>query len=164
MKPVVLKDLNKTDVLYIFYDFEATQEKGIQDDETTKIHVPNFCATGTVCTNCIDRYSEIEGCRKCDAKKRKIFKTNVVGDFVDYVLQASKKFKSVRCIAHNSYDLQFILQYLIHEKKYDPPGLVMSGTKIMCLTLKHFKFIDSLNFFHMPLAALPKAFGLDNIV
>ena len=83
MKVEKLDDFARTEVLYVFYDFEATQETDIQGTANTKIHVPNLCAVGTVCTHCIGKYSEINECVECDAEKRQIFKTNVVGDFVD---------------------------------------------------------------------------------
>ena len=39
----------------------------------------------------------------------------------------------------------------------------MNGTKIMLMTLgRKIKFVDSLNYFHMKLSALPKAFGFED--
>jgi len=40
------------------------------------------------------------------------------------------------------------------------PKVIMRGCKILCMQCKYFKFIDSLNFFPMPLAKLEEAFGI----
>ena len=40
----------------------------------------------------------------------------------------------------------------------------MRGTQIILMEIQRIKFIDSLNFFPMPLSALPKAFGLKNVL
>ena len=42
------------------------------------------------------------------------------------------------------------------------PHVILNGAKVMQIEVKdlNIKFIDSLNFFIMPLSALPEAFGL----
>ena len=65
-------------------------------------------------------------------------------------------------IAHNmkAFDGCFILQYIAENSIVASP--ILSGLKIMALEVKplKMKFIDSLNFLPMPLAAFEKAFGL----
>ena len=39
----------------------------------------------------------------------------------------------------------------------------MNGSKILLIKIANVKFIDSLNYFHMPLSNLPKAYGLQEI-
>ncbi|XP_049823876.1 uncharacterized protein LOC126265674 [Aethina tumida] len=69
-----------------------------------------------------------------------------------------KIFKRVTVIAHNgqAFDHQFILNYIL-TKTDIKPNLIMRGTKII---LAEVGFLDSLNYFPMALAKLPKAFGL----
>ena len=64
-------------------------------------------------------------------------------------------------VAHNGqgYDHQFVLNYILTKTRHTPE-LIMRGTKIISMELDNLKFIDSLNFLPMGVAALPKAFGL----
>ena len=43
------------------------------------------------------------------------------------------------------------------------PTIIMNGSKIILMEIANVKFIDSLNYFHMPLSSLPKAYGLNEI-
>ena len=43
------------------------------------------------------------------------------------------------------------------------PTVIMNGSKIILMEIANVKFIDSLNYFHMPLSSLPKAYGLNEI-
>ena len=69
------------------------------------------------------------------------------------------------CIAHNfkGYDSYFILDYLY--KNNVKPTLIMNGAKIMEMRVPdvNVRFIDSLNFFPMPLSKLPKTFGMKEL-
>ena len=86
---------------------------------------------------------------------------------VELALEPRQHFKKVICIAHNSqgFDAQFIFKYIVekYEKQRVTPSVVMNGSKIILLEILHAKFIDSLNYFHMPLSSLPKAYGLHEI-
>ena len=77
----------------------------------------------------------------------------------------SSEHKGSIAIAHNAkgFDAVFIQQWLIKNRPNVDMHVVHSGTKIMQLTLKDYdiRLIDSLNWFQMPLANLPKTFGLD---
>ena len=59
------------------------------------------------------------------------------------------------------YDTHFILQYAV--RLGNPPEVVSNGLKLMSLSVRGVKFIDSCNFLPMALAALPKAFGLTEL-
>jgi hypothetical protein len=63
-------------------------------------------------------------------------------------------------MAHNAkaFDLHFILNRAIFLKWR--PELIMKGQKIMCMTMEHLKFIDSICFLPFPLRKLSGAFGL----
>ena len=68
-------------------------------------------------------------------------------------------------IAHNSrsYDSYFLCEYFYKECLL--PKLILNGAKIMSMELEaaEIKFRDSLNFLPMPLKALPKTFGLNEL-
>lgn len=92
---------------------------------------------------------------------------NLVRDFVDLTLRPVVKFKQIICIAHNakSFDAQFILKHLTEHKTCQKthPNLILSCTKIISMKVKHTTFIDSINYFQLPLSALPTSFGLVGI-
>ena len=71
--------------------------------------------------------------------------------------------RKVICIAHNfkGYDSYFILEQCY--KQYVKPGQLVNGAKILSLSLADLRFLDSLSFLPMPLAAFPKAFGLTEL-
>ena len=70
-------------------------------------------------------------------------------------------FKKVVVLAHNGqgYDHQFMLNHILTKTRHTLE-LIMRGTKIISVEMDNLKFIDSLNFLPMGVAALPKAFGL----
>lgn len=165
MRGLKSKNPSKIRVAYIFYDFEAKQERGLNDDRDTRVHEINFAVAQTVCTVCLDRVFGETRCSACFSGGSEIFNQgNIVGKFLDYVINVSQypKIDKVICIAHNakSYDGQFILNYLFETDL--EPKIIMNGSKIMTMTVsRDIKFIDSLNYFQMPLSGLPKAFGLE---
>ena len=77
----------------------------------------------------------------------------------------SSEHKGFTAIAHNAngFDAIFIQQWLIKNRPNVDMSVIHSGTKIMQLTLKDYdiRLIDFLNWFQMPLANLPKTFGLN---
>ena len=75
------------------------------------------------------------------------------------------KFKGYTLIAHNSkgYDAHFILKWLVDQGI--KPYCIYNGAKIMLMEISKLgiRFTDSLNFLQMPLKALPKIFGLNEL-
>ena len=71
--------------------------------------------------------------------------------------------RNIICIAHNfkGYDSYFILELCY--KQYMKPEQLVNGAKILSLSFMGLKFLDSLSFLPMPLAAFPKAFGLQEL-
>ena len=69
------------------------------------------------------------------------------------------------CLANKfkGYDAYFILDYLCNNNV--KPTLVMNGAKIIEMKVPNadVRFIDSLNFFPMALAKLPKTFGMTEL-
>jgi hypothetical protein len=139
--------------VYIFYDFECML------DETHK-HVPNLCVAHRVCQDCMEvPMSEHDcGCGRCQV----IFRgENTLEDFGSWLF--SGEHVGAICIAHNAqaYDLHLLMDYV--HKHGIKPALIQNGKKILCMEAFDLKFIDSLNFFPMSLAKLPKAFGLSEL-
>ena len=64
-------------------------------------------------------------------------------------------------IAHNAkaFDLRFILDRAIFLMW--KPKLILNGLKIICMTMEHLTFIDSISFMPCSLRKLPEAFGLN---
>ena len=117
----------------LFFDFECRQENGN--------HEPNLCVV------------------QDEAGKEWVFKGDKTRDeFCEWLF--TEEHTGCTVMAHNfqGYDSYFILQYLReHGVKYD---VIMRGAKVLSLTVDMFniRFIDSLNFFPMRLANLPKTF------
>ena len=141
---------------FIFFDFECTQNTGE--------HVPNYCIAQKACNECYERPLESE-CLVCGEEKQKVFKGENTGDeFCRWLFgEASNRGSTV--IAHNfkSYDGIFIQKYLYENCII--PKLILAGGKIMSMDVafNQIRFIDSLNFLPMPLSAMPKTFGIDEL-
>ena len=166
---------------FIFYDFECTQESGKHEPNFVVAH--SICSqcehapvTGTAtCKNCGSRcvvcgkYNEKEKewerdpCTDC-GKRQVIFKgADTKNLFCKWLI--NMQHKDFTAIAHNArgYDSYFIYDYLI-TNSHTPDPVIFSGSKIMYMKVStggiNIRFLDSLNFLPMPLAQLPKSFGL----
>ena len=122
----------------LFFDFECKQETGE--------HEPNLCIV----------HNEVGGERKFEGK-------DTTKDFCNCLF--SKEHQGCIVVAHNfqGYDGYFIQNFLNkNAMKYD---VILRGAKILSLTVPMFnmKFIDSLNFIPMALAAFPKTFGVPEL-
>ena len=148
------RDKKAKNQVYIFYDFECMLDK---DNN----HVPNLAVANKVCQKCMEiPMNEPDDVCEC-AREQKIFKgASTLNDFCDWLFNTNNK---AICLAHNAqaYDLHLIMQY-IHERGVRPE-MIRNGQKILCLEAGGLKFIDSLNFFPMALAKLPKAFDLTEL-
>lgn len=133
----------ETSELYLFADFEATQETGV--------HKVNLAVT-----------------QDHNGEQWPLFKT--VRDWVDYLLNG--EWWGYTVVFHNGkgYDFHFIMKEIIARRDFkyqiDP---VMVGAKILYFTLspgkrfsekKGIRFVDSLNFLPMALKKFTKTFGL----
>ena len=163
-----VKDRKKPLQMYIYFDFECTQEKGI--------HVPNLCVAHRVCQYC-EHLPIDQPCKRCEAfgPRRYLFQgPNTLKDFMDWLLLATAPHaqgqasamvnKDAIVIAHNfkGYDGQFILNYLVHTACITPT-VIMNGTKILSMQALDLKFIDSFNYLPFALAKTPSAFGLKEL-
>lgn len=146
----------KKDFLFIFFDLETRQDTKL--DTVTSLHCVNLCVSKHFCWECIEDPSRV--CERCENRTR-VFKNDPIKRFMEFVMTIRKEFKQVCVLAHNGqgFDFQFVLKYVLEETKFTPE-LIMRGTKITMMSMDNVKFIDSLNYFPMPLSALPKAFDL----
>ena len=122
----------------LFFDFECKQETGE--------HEPNLCIVHD------------------EAGRQKLFNgKDTVKEFCEWLF--SKEHQDCIVVAHNfqGYDGYFIQNFLIKNAIYHK--VIYRGAKILSMTVPMFnmKFIDSLNFMPMALAALPKTFGVPEL-
>ena len=173
---------------FIFFDFECQQE--FDGTFGKGEHKPNYCVTQSVCENCVNNtLTETSTCSHCGSrctyckvmnkhkeferetcsgcgKRQVIFEGKSAGtDFCTWLID--KQHSNSKVIAHNarSYDAYFILQHL-KENGQVPESNIMAGKKIMFMQIKKgldITILDSLNFLPMPLASLPKSFGLTEL-
>jgi hypothetical protein len=159
MKPADIEEILKKGqgIHYVIYDFECMLLPNFQ-------HKPNLCVAHVVCGKCFSHPltggSDDIDC-SCN-RQRVIFKgENTLDEFGAWLFSKSRK----KCIAigHNAkgYDLHFLLDY-IHRTGVKPE-MIQCGRKIISLTAKGVKCIDSLNFLPMGLSKLPTAFGLKEL-
>ncbi|KAL6421672.1 hypothetical protein ACFW04_014487 [Cataglyphis niger] len=130
----------KERVAFVFYDFETRQDKTLEGTTIVKKHIPTLCVAQQIC----------EACAK-ENNLSFVFCHDPVKQFVDFATRATKCFKQIICIAHNAkaFDAQFILKYIVENRNNLEPKLILSGTKIVVLTVGHTKFIDSVNYMPM---------------
>lgn len=158
----------KFGVLYVFYDFECFQTKNlIVDDPSKKEHEVNLCVAQQACDVCRENPKNKIICKRCGKRQHKFWGNNIIHDFMQYLGGLNDKFTRVIVIAHNSqkYDAHFILRYMYANStvwKLYEHSLIINGTKIMRIRVGRYCFIDSLNFFNVGLAKLPKMFSLEN--
>ena len=152
IKPINQKKCTEQHI-YIFYDFECML--GAENQ-----HVPNLCVANKVCSQCMTESITAECCN-CDRQQSVFRGENTLKNFGDWVF--SGKFKGSILMAHNNshYDLHLIMNY-VHDNGLKPE-IIQNGKKILCMKTCGLTFIDSLNFFPMPLAKLPNAFGLQEL-
>lgn len=164
------KSKRKNGDLYIFYDFESTQTKKIgysNNNNPMFEHEVVLCVSQQACDKCRDISDVNLACENCGKREQIFFRENVVHNFMVYLGNINEKFTRIIILAHNSqkYDGHFLLKYMYTHSdvwKFNEESLIMTGSKIMCIKVGRYKFIDSLNFFNVALAKLPKMFSLEN--
>ena len=167
---------------FIFYDIES-----LLDDNGDQI--PNLIIAHSICDRCGDETSVTPKSRcsycgsRCDlcnawgldtfrrppchgcGYREMIFRgANTMSDFGRWLF--SPQHRNVYALAHNAraYDGYFLYNYIINNSMV--PDIIFRGTKIMSLKVGsglNITLLDSLNFLSMPLADLPKSFGLNEM-
>jgi hypothetical protein len=146
-------------VLYVFYDFETTQNKRYPEKAT--VHAPNLVCVQQFCSR-RESIAEVEqDCEQCDRRQHS-FREDPVGDFMSYLCEPRPWDDRIVVIAHKAkdFDLQFILNRTILLKWR--PELIMNGMTILSMKMEHLTFLDSVSFIPCPLRKLPEAFGLSS--
>uniref|UniRef100_A0ABD2W618 DNA-directed DNA polymerase n=1 Tax=Trichogramma kaykai TaxID=54128 RepID=A0ABD2W618_9HYME len=148
--------------MYIFFDFETLQDSAYKNHTTTTAHIPTLCICHQVCSDCIQDDDMKNMCSTCGIREY-VFQNDPIGQLLDIAIREKTKFKKIVCLSHNgsSYDTQLVIQRLVEQSNLKhPPNAVLNGRNIILLQCGRTVLIDSLNYFHMKLSALPRAFGL----
>ena len=100
-------------------------------------------------------------CDGCGFRQKIFSGTSTKEDFCKWLITETHKGFTV--IAHNArgYDAYFLYDYLMMNGSRPDP-VIFSGSKIIYMHINslNMRLLDSLNFLPMPLANLPKSFGL----
>jgi hypothetical protein len=155
MVPISAKTPSSDRVLYLFYDFETTQDTSFSD--TATVHVPTVLCVQQFCVRC-------ENERNIDKDPSNVPSENTfceddpVGDLLTYLCRPQQWANKIVAIAHNTkdFDLHFILSD-INKWQHE---LIMKGQKVLCMRMEHLLFLNSVTFLPMALRNLPEAFGL----
>jgi len=129
MQPLKNELPSADDVLFVFCDFETTQDAKIS--ETAKLHVPILICVQQFCTACEMQDEDDErDCARC-GKRRHSFFEDPVGDLLSYLCEPRPWCKKVVAIPHNAkaFDSQFILNRATLLKWI--PELILNGLKIV---------------------------------
>jgi hypothetical protein len=158
-----LKDLlpsNANNVLYVFYNFETTQNLTYSD--TAKEHVPNFVRVKRFWSRGEKMENFIIDCKRC-GRRRHYYWNDPVGDHLTYLCEPCPWDNKIVVIAHNAkaFDLHFILNRAIMLKW--KPELVTNFFKIMSMKMELLAFFDTVCFLPCSMRNLFYAFGLQAI-
>ena len=152
---------NLKNFLFIFFDLETRQDENLRGDPEKKQHIVNLCVCEQYCWKCIaSNAGDVTPCVDCVVRQR-VFRNDPVKRFMDYVMEVKKRYQTVCVVAHNGqgFDFQFLLKYMYSDTKFSPK-LITRGTKIILMEFDNVRFVDSINYFPMALADLPKSFDL----
>lgn len=134
---------------YIFYDYETYQNEDL-------VHEANLVIAERLCIACVNE----ESCLSQDLCKVYQFENNT--DFCLWLF--SKDNENFTACAHNfqGFDGIFVMKYIKENMLPTErmPEAIVNGTKIMTLTYKKVRMIDSFLFIPMALEKFPKTFGL----
>ena len=166
---------------FIFYDFECQQDNELNQ------HIPNYVVSHSTCDECEkNEVTSNSKCYKCGSRcdmcnqynselkeyekmpcndcgfRQVIFSgADTKEDFCKWLF--TKSHKGYTVVAHNArgYDSYFLYDHLMLTGNRPDP-VIFSGSKIMYMHVQslNLRLLDSLNFLPMPLAKLPKSFGL----
>lgn len=111
-----------------------------------------------MCTKCLD--GEFCNTNLCTVQ---VFETN--NDFCNWLFSDINSNNTA--IAHNAqgFDGIFLMKFIINTmtSKDSMPSIIMKGIKILTLSYRKVKLIDSFSFIPMALDKLPKTFGIKEL-
>jgi hypothetical protein len=134
MTPVLDKAPRSDKVLYVFYDFETTQDTKRSD--TSFEYVPNLVCVQQFCAVCEDNVDVEVDCPRC-CKRMHSFLTDPVGDLISHTFKSRPWADRVVAITHNpkAFDLNFVLNRVVRMKLL-PDLLITNGQMIMRLQVE----------------------------
>jgi len=99
MQPLTNEVPSADNVLFVFYDFETSQDTKIS--ETAKLHVPILVCLQQFCTACEMQDDYEQDCARCGKRQHSFFEDSV-GDLLSYLCEPRPWCKKVVAIAHNA--------------------------------------------------------------
>jgi hypothetical protein len=85
--PLANKLSRSDNVLFVFYDFETTQDTRITDSAT--VHVPNLVCLQQFCSRCENEADIDAHCEHCGKRKNSFF-NEPVGDLLSYLVRQGR--------------------------------------------------------------------------
>ena len=134
------EDAEKLPPVHVFFDIEATQER--------EMHEANLLIAET------DE----------DDEQRVFEGETCVKEFLDFLEDLTEDDeRDVIVLAHNfqGYDGYFVVDE--YHRQCQLLQQIRNGAKLLQVSVERIRFIDSLSFLAMPLAAFPKTFGLTEL-
>lgn len=87
--------------IYIFFDFECTQNTPSPSNPDAFVHTPNFCAAQQVCYRCVSESDMERGCAQCGVRQHVFSGAETLEHFMAYLTQPRMSFSRIILIAHN---------------------------------------------------------------
>jgi hypothetical protein len=132
MQPLKNELPRSDNVLFVFYDFETTQDTKFSENATE--HIPNLVCVQQFCSVC-EMQDDIDiDCERCGKRRHSLF-DDTVGDLLSYLCEPRRWCDKVIAIAHNAkvFVSQFILRRAIILKW--TPDLILTGLKIISMKM-----------------------------
>lgn len=98
--PIEPKEIDEVKTLFIFYDFETTQNTLLHGNTQKFQHLVNLCISQQTCGQCME--TEIQdNCMNCGERLKIFNKFDVIDSFMKYLGEIKDRFNNVVVIAHN---------------------------------------------------------------
>lgn len=155
--------------LFIFYDFETTQNQLLLGETNKFVHIVNLVVAQQACRLCIDTDENNRSfCRECKTTEHIFIGKSSLGDFMTYLTKIHSNYRKVICIAHNmkAFDGHFILKYMYENNSkwhLNQESIIANGTKIFRIKAGRYIFLDSVNYLCCPLSKLPGMFNIPEV-
>ena len=129
------------------------------EDDNTPISTAKCFNCGDKCIECQQSNNLLSGCDRCGFREKIVSGDNTIEDFCLWLF--TKQHYHFKVFSHNgkSFDNHFILRHMLSQGA--SPKVIYQGSKIITMSFKNIRFIDSACFCLMALSQLPKAFGLE---
>ncbi len=139
----------------IFFDYETYQLECEHTHE--KRHVTSLVIAEKVCEDCLNNVSCLSDCG--------VYKFYDNNNFNEWLF--SPKNEGYTALAHNmqGFDGLFIMKYIKESKlsRDKMPNVLVNGTKILTLTFRNVKILDSFAFIPLALSKFPETFNLKEL-